>query len=227
MVTIQAVLFDLDNTLYDREEAFMAWADDFLRHDLQMADEGEIVVTLQSLRELDAAGYGSKAAIFERLRYLFPSHPPAVDLTLAQFFSRFLSYIRLEPDTEELLTRLRQLSLPFGVVTNGGPRQWDKLRKLGIHDVTGCLFVSHDHGISKPDPRIFLAAAQCLAVPIEQTLFVGDNPVADIGGAQRVGMITAWLSRGLPWPADPTLRPPDYTLTTLSEVLDVLKIVQA
>jgi len=219
---IQAVLFDLDNTLYDREEAFMAWADDFLRNDLNLSNDSEIAVTLQTLRSLDADGYGSKAAIFERLRFLFPDHPPAVDLTLARFFERFISFIHLEPATEDLLERLKRLPMPFGVVTNGGPRQWTKLEKLSLPDATKCLFVSHDLGIAKPDPRIFLKAAECLGYAPQDILFVGDNPVADIGGAQRCGMVTAWLSRGLPWPADPNLKPPDYTLATLVEVLDIL-----
>jgi putative hydrolase of the HAD superfamily len=222
MAAIHAVLFDLDNTLYDREEAFLVWADDFLRHDLKLADEGEIAVTLQSLREMDAAGYGSKAAIFAHLRDLFPGHSVAVNMTLAQWYERFLTFIRLEPDTQAILNCLKSLPMPFGVVTNGGPRQWDKLKRLGLNEVSNCLFVSHDVGISKPDPRIFHAAAECLATKPENILFVGDNPVLDIGGAQRAGMITAWLSRGLPWPDDPDLRAPDFTLATLIEVLDIL-----
>lgn len=222
MAAIHAVLFDLDNTLYDREEAFLAWADDFLRHDLKLSDEGEIAVTLKTLRDLDAAGYGSKAAIFGRLRDLFPSHSVAVNMTLAQWYERFLTFIRLEPDTQDILDCLKRLPMPFGVVTNGGPRQWDKLRRLGLSEVSSCLFVSHDVGISKPDPRIFHAAAQCLGVKPEEILFVGDNPALDIGGAQRAGMTTAWLSRGLPWPDDPNLRAPDFTLATLIEILDIL-----
>lgn len=222
---ISGVLFDLDNTLYDREAAFLNWAADFLRCDLGLTREEDIVATLEKLRELDIAGYGSKAEVFSRLRDLLPHHPPALDMTLAQFYERFLTYIRLEPDTEHLIGQLGQIPLPYGIVTNGGPRQWDKIDRLGLKDTGGCVFVSEDFGCHKPDPDIFLAAARCIGVPPEDTLFVGDNPIVDIGGAKNAGMTTAWLSRGLPWPDDPTVAPPDYTLATLSEVLDILGVV--
>ena len=47
-------------------------------------------------------------------------------------------------------------------------------------------------------------------------MFVGDNPRADIDGAKRFGMKTAWVRRGRQFPDD--LQPPDYTVDHVSEL---------
>ena len=50
-------------------------------------------------------------------------------------------------------------------------------------------------------------------------MFVGDNPVADIDGAQRFGMMTAWIRRGRQYPSD--LQPPDFTIDHVLEVRNI------
>jgi len=45
-------------------------------------------------------------------------------------------------------------------------------------------------------------------------LFVGDDPLRDIAGAARAGMVTAWLAHGRPFPAD--LPRPDHVLASLA-----------
>src|SRR5439155_23386616 len=55
----------------------------------------------------------------------------------------------------------------------------------------------------KPAARIFEAAIRELGVPANAILHVGDSLEADIGGAQRLGMATAWVNRsGEPSKAD-------------------------
>ena len=41
----------------------------------------------------------------------------------------------------------------------------------------------------KPDPRAFAALSDRLGVPPEETVYVGDNPTADVRGAKRAGML--------------------------------------
>ncbi len=108
----------------------------------------------------------------------------------------------LEEETQWLLDALGQAGMPFGIVTNGSYRQKRKIEVLGLDRLTSCLFISEVFGCKKPEAEIFLAAASCLGSVAEEVLFVGDNPYADIWGAQRVGMRTAWLHRGRAWPSD-------------------------
>ena len=213
-----AVLLDLDNTLYDREAAFGRWADAYLRGTLRLTDPAEIHRLRSLIVSWDADGYGSKAAIFARLHALYPALPGTPARSVDVFFDEFIAHVTPEPETETLLD---SLTVPFGVITNGSARQWRKIENLGLPRRTDCLFVSETFGGKKPDPAIFHAAAAHLGIPPAQVLFVGDNPTADVLGAQSAGMKAAWLHRGHPWPPGLSSRP-DYTIGSLSELTAIL-----
>ncbi len=219
----QAVLFDLDNTLYDREAAFGRWADGYLRDTLRLTDAEEVARVHALMVDMDHNGYGSKQAIFERLHTLYPTLPGAPARSVEVFFDEFFRHIAPETEADDLLDALARADLPFGVITNGSARQWRKLELLGLDRRTSCLFVSGTFGSPKPDAAIFLAAAAHLGVSPERTLFVGDNPAVDIQGAQAAGMKAAWLHRGHPWPEEIPGKP-DFTIDSLSELERILQL---
>lgn len=68
---------------------------------------------------MDADGYGSKAAIFERLHALYPTLPGSPARSVDLFFDEFFTHITPEAETEALLDALADAGLPFGVITNG------------------------------------------------------------------------------------------------------------
>ena len=60
---------------------------------------------------------------------------------------------------------------------------------MGLVEGSRCFLVSETFGNEKPHPSIFLKALEHLgAAKPQETLFVGDNPIADIQGAQQIGM---------------------------------------
>ena len=90
----------------------------------------------------------------------------------------------LDARTETLLRDLRDAGVPVGVVTNGPTAgQWDKLRRTGVADLVDAAVVSQEFGVNKPDPSIFRRALELIGAEPSETIFVGDNPVNDIGGA--------------------------------------------
>lgn len=217
----QAVLFDLDNTLYDREAAFGRWADAHLKDTLRLTDAEEVRGVHTLIREMDANGYGSKAAIFERIHALYPALPGVPARSVDLFFDEFFTHITPEAETEALLDALADARLPFGIITNGSARQWRKLEGLGLIRRTDCLFVSETFGGKKPGRAIFEAAAAHLGIPPAQILFVGDNPTVDILGAQSAGMKAAWLHRDQPWPKE-LAGQPDFVISSVSELTAIL-----
>lgn len=218
------VLFDLDDTLYSRRGAFALWTDAYLADTLRLTDPAEAAEVRALIHGLDLNGYGSKQAILERLHADYPALPGHPARSLETFFAEFLAHVRPEPATETLLDALAAASVPFGVITNGSPRQWRKLDALGLPARTDCLFVSEAFGAKKPDPAIFRAAAAHLRTPPERILFVGDNPTADIQGAQAVGMAAAWLHRDQLWPDEIHTRP-DFVINMLGELTKILELV--
>ena len=62
--------------------------------------------------------------------------------------------------------------------------------------------VSEEAGCRKPKPAIFrLALNQLGLLPSRDVLFVADDAVADIGGAQSIGLSTKWVRLGQSCPS--------------------------
>lgn len=74
------------------------------------------------------------------------------------------------------------------IVSNFDTRLRPLLASLGLrYDVLAC---SGEQGVEKPDPRLFAHALDGLGVPAERALMVGDDPLADLDAAGRLGCRT-------------------------------------
>ncbi len=216
---VSGVLFDLDNTLFDRDVAFRKWAAAFVRARLTLTNEGERVAALARLIALDDRGYGAKPAMFAALKAAYPALRPSVEDLVATFYAQMRDYGTLDAGAARLLAALRRAGIPFGIVTNGTEHQMHKVRALGLDALTSCIFVSALCGCRKPGAPIFLAAATHLDVDPAHVLFVGDNPEVDMWGARNAGMRTAWLRRGQSWPAHVPASCVDLAIDALDDVL--------
>jgi putative hydrolase of the HAD superfamily len=99
---------------------------------------------------------------------------------------------RAYPDVFEVLSQLREHGVELGIVTNSAhPMQLRdrELRAVGLLDLfPTCRVSAVDVGYLKPHRTIFERALDRLGVQPEETVFVGDDLRADIGGAQVMGM---------------------------------------
>ncbi|MGW4546547.1 HAD family hydrolase [Streptomyces violaceorubidus] len=89
-------------------------------------------------------------------------------------------------DAAEVLSALRGRGIAVGVVSNIG---WDLrpvFRAHGLDRYVDTYVLSYEHGIRKPDPRLFSLACAALGVEPGRTLMVGDDRRAD-GGAAALG----------------------------------------
>ncbi|MEU6476976.1 HAD-IA family hydrolase [Streptomyces sp. NPDC047017] len=90
------------------------------------------------------------------------------------------------PDAPEVLRTLRERGIAVGVVSNIG---WDLrpvFREHGLDAYVDTYVLSYEHGIQKPDPRLFAVACAALGAEPEDVLMVGDSREAD-GGAAALG----------------------------------------
>jgi putative hydrolase of the HAD superfamily len=223
MADVKAVLFDLDHTLYDRDATFLDWARRFVRERLGLIEDSARAQTVDLLVVMDASGYRPRAELFQWIKERYPFLEATVEDLVADFYREHVSYLSLEADTRLLLDALAAARIPLGVVTNGSVNQLLKVRKLGLDARTSCIHISELVGCRKPEPAIFLAAAEDLGMLPRDILFVGDNPEADIAGAATVGMRTAWLHRQREWPDHLGTVLPDYTIDSLAELLWITK----
>ncbi|GAB2729676.1 HAD family hydrolase [Streptomyces bullii] len=90
------------------------------------------------------------------------------------------------PDAAEVLRTLRERGVRVGVVSNIG---WDLrpvFREHGLDPYVDTYVLSYEHGVQKPDPRLFATACAALDADPRGTLMVGDDRRAD-GGAAALG----------------------------------------
>ncbi len=92
-------------------------------------------------------------------------------------------------DTFTVLEKLRE-KYTTSILTNGTVTlQRAKINRHHLDRYVDFTLVSEEAGYHKPDKRIFLKALQLAGnPPPDQTLYVGDNPVTDIQGAQAAGI---------------------------------------
>jgi putative hydrolase of the HAD superfamily len=225
----RAVLFDLDDTLYQRREVFRAWAETFAHERFSTLDETEIHAIVDYLVQLDDNGYTTRVDFFSALRQKYSQITDSVEDLLKAYQRDYIALFSLDEPVSVLLHALRDAHIPFGIVTNGlTDQQTRKIKALGFDQLTSCLFISEQFGVQKPDASIFLAAADCLHTDPRQVLFVGDNPRNDIWGAHQVGMHTVWMrTPDNYWPTDIPADTADAQVRRFSELLPLFGIPQA
>ena len=93
-----------------------------------------------------------------------------------------------------VLERLRGSGTKLALLTNGSTeKQWGKIRQFGLAGFFDHIQVEGDLGFGKPDARAFRYALAALDVRPDEAWMVGDNLLADIEGAQRVGIFAVWI----------------------------------
>ncbi|NQW19183.1 MAG: HAD family hydrolase [Chloroflexi bacterium] len=200
---ITAVLFDLDNTLVDRDEAIRKLGQSLyalVKSSNKLLDQERFV---DEFIRIDAGGSipdkrDQMTTVAQELAIVGLD----VDELHSWWNRMYPQVLSLESSTLEVLNLLTNVGLPWGIVTNGSPLQMSVIAAVELGSIATSVTVSSLVGLRKPDPAIFeLAMSQTAAnTPAEDFLFVGDNPTADIIGAAQIGMKTAWVSRGAKWP---------------------------
>lgn len=100
-------------------------------------------------------------------------------------------------DALSTLSELQQRRFQFGVVTNrywGGSSFQADMHTMGLLEYFDLnkVMTSADLRIRKPNPAIFQLALQACEVTAEASIMIGDSLVADVAGAQQLGIFSVW-----------------------------------
>jgi putative hydrolase of the HAD superfamily len=190
---IRAILFDLDDTLVDRQACVRhCIADQFERFTGQL---GAISKTafVELFLKLDQRGYIERPAVYGAMARELGFSPALADPLTEDYFATYARFPVGVPHLIETLTDLRGGAFKMAIVTNGRPAlQGPIIQSLGIGDYFHSIVISKVEGFAKPDSRIFQLTLDRLGVAAQHAVFVGNHPVEDIQGAQQAGLRTIW-----------------------------------
>ena len=186
-----AFLFDLDGTLVDSVyQHVLAW------HDALDAEGIELSVWRIHRKIGMSGGLFTNMLLRETGIDIDQDRIERLQRRHAAAYLRHLKDVRALPGTKALLAYLTSAEIPWAIATSGrletaGP----VLESLGI-DLTRAPVVTRDQvRFAKPEPDLFLAAAERLGVPIETASVVGDS-VWDMLAARRARALGIGLLSG-------------------------------
>lgn len=122
-------------------------------------------------------------------------------------------------DVASTLTKLKEMGLATGVLSNLAEPLPPIVTSLGIDDRLDVLVTSLEVGAEKPDPRMFEAALKKVGILPNEAVHVGDQYHSDVGGARGVGMHAVLLDRG-DWHSEITDCPRIASLADLVALLE-------
>ena len=93
-----------------------------------------------------------------------------------------------KPWVAETLKLLQDRGIRMSVISNSDGRVRQQLDACGITPYLETVFDSEIVGVEKPDPAIFLHAAEKLGLSAADCIYVGDFYSADVVGANRAGI---------------------------------------
>ena len=202
---LKAVIFDLDNTLYDYDEAnapamaktaavgaelFSCTEQEFLR----AFDEGKSSVK----RKIDAKNAAQHSRVFyaQMTAELRGKNPLTTVLPLYNaYWDTFLSAMRPYDGATEFLSALKEKGIKTALCTDMTALiQFRKVERLGIARLIDAIVTSEEVCSEKPFPVNFHIALDKVGVRPDEALYIGDSWEKDITGAQNVGITPVWFT---------------------------------
>lgn len=191
---VQAIVFDLDDTLYpEREFAFSGFEAVSQAFSDRLSADFDLASRMRSLFDsehrhrifnvvLDEIGVDDPQPIIQEMIETFRTHAPV---------------IHLHNDAERAIKRFRN-SHKLGVITDGyAVTQHAKVNALDLKSNVDAVIVTDDFGREfwKPHPRAFEEMQQLLNVSGEHSTYVADNPAKDFIAPNALGWHTVLIHR--------------------------------
>ena len=166
------------------------------------------------------------------IRALYGIEPAPEDLAALLEVRRaaFVDVVNAEPSLKPLLAAVGDRHA-LGLLSNypDGAAIRESMSMTGLAPHFKSVVVSGDVGWVKPHPDVFARSLAELSAAPEETLFVGDNWLADVQGAKRAGMRVVHFTRWTPpehFDRHPGDALPDATITGLEELLPMLGLAE-
>lgn len=201
----KAILFDVDDTLYDQTVPFMEAYAEYYGEKPEVPAEVIYPVTRKYSDAVYSQAMAGEMTMEEmhiyRMRKAFEEFGIRITDQEALDFQKIYAdrqhHIRMSPLMQDILAFCSGRA-ELGIITNGpSQHQWDKVKSLQAekwipHEN---IFVSADVGAEKPDRKIFDHAKRAMELEDAEIWFVGDAYALDVEGALNAGWNAVWMNR--------------------------------
>ena len=227
---LKAILFDIDDTLYDLSIPFKEAFREFFPGE-KMDLEGAFLASRKYsdlIYDRSLSGEISMAEMYiYRLVNAFRDYGKIIDgptaLQFQSVYEKRQHEIRMTEEMERMLEELSR-KMTLGIITNGpSEHQRDKVRALGVERWIPMerIWISGDLGVGKPHKEIFEAAREKLGLKPEELCFVGDAYGHDILGAKGAGWKAVWFNHRGHQATGEVM--PDYEVRSEQELIALLE----
>ncbi|MBT2659608.1 HAD family hydrolase [Bacillus sp. ISL-45] len=215
---MEAVFFDFDGTLLDREASLVKFIEEQYERFKPELNKVDKQLYIKRFIELDARGYVWKDKVYSKLLIEMNIAGVTWQELLEDYITNFKHYCTGFQNLHDVLGELKQMGLKMGMISNGKTHfQMANIKALGIEGYFDTILISEAEGLRKPDSRIFQKGLDVLAVSASRSIFVGDHPENDVAASKRVGMMGIWKRDDYWYSAEA-----DYTIEDLSELLKIV-----
>lgn len=110
-------------------------------------------------------------------------------------------------------------SYSLGVISNGNA----DINHIGVGHLFDFSVSAREAGVAKPHPDIFQLALQKAGIKEDEVVYVGDDPIRDIQGANQAGWHSIWYNpKALPWQGEGM---PSQTITNFNVLEEKIKLL--
>ncbi len=232
-VDLRAIFFDMDDTLLDTSggvnEAWLLTAEAFAPG---LGIEAELLNKLIRAQMMefwkDEAAVEHWRTRLHEARVHNVEHAlmaQGLDASRAQaiadhYWDAQSSRFKLFDDSVATLDRLRGAGYRVGLITNGPAemQRW-KIGRFDLERHFDVIVIEGEFGHGKPHPNVFRHAMATVGAQAPESMHIGDNLYADIGGAKSAGMHAAWIHRDRMELKETPVHAPDRVFAHLCDLL--------
>lgn len=240
---LSVILFDLGFTLINFEgdfhqamrESYLAMADSLLASGCKIERQAfagkfyEAISQYYRNRAVDLIERPVEETLLKTLHHFDVHHldEPVLAEAVKAMYLYTEAWWKLEPDTHETLTTLRNMGYRLAIISNASNTP-DLNRLIDNHNLRHyfeLVVISAEEGIRKPDPRIFTKTLKKLGTQPESAIMVGDTLPADVLGAQNSGIKSVWITRRANRPENNDVIEsiqPDYKIPDLTSLVSLV-----
>ena len=184
---LDAVIFDLDDTLYSEKEYVRSGYHEIAKH----------FWNIQNMEEKLWSAFSDKKQAINEVLLLEGYFNEETLRRCLTIYREHIPRINLYPGVREMLLKMKHGGKKLGLITDGRSNgQRNKIESLHLYSVFDEIIVTDELGgelFRKPNPRAFELMKMKLGVPYERMCYIGDNMAKDFVAPQQLAMNCFWF----------------------------------